>query len=59
MRGMSMSLEQDDIESAALERALAETPRGAAALAGAALGLLLLAWFAIYLLVFLARGPVG
>jgi len=54
-----MSLEQDDIESAALERALAETPRGAAALAGVALALLLLAWFAIYLLVFLARGPVS
>ena len=47
-----MSLEQDDLESAALERALAETPRGAAALAGVALALLLLAWFAIYSLSF-------
>jgi hypothetical protein len=54
-----MSLEQDDSENAALERALAATPRGAAALAGVALGSLLLAWFAIYFLVFLARGPVN
>ena len=54
-----MSLEQDDTESAALERALAETPRGATTLAGVALGLLLLAWFVIYLVVFLARGPVN
>jgi hypothetical protein len=54
-----MSLGQDDVDSAALERALAETPRGAAALAGVALGLLLLAWFVIYLLIFLARGPVS
>lgn len=54
-----MSLEQDEIERAALERALAEAPRGAAALAGVAVGLLLLAWFAIYFFVFLARGPVN
>lgn len=54
-----MSLEHDDLDRAALERALAATPRGAAALAGVALGLLLLAWFAIYIFVFLARGPVS
>jgi len=46
-------------EEAALERALAETPRGALALAGAAMALLLIAWLAIYLFVFLPRGPVS
>ena len=46
-------------DEAALERALAETPRGALALAGAAMALLLIAWLAIYLFVFLPRGPVS
>lgn len=46
-------------EDPALERALAETPRGALALAGIAVGLLLLAWLAIYAFVFLPRGPVS
>jgi hypothetical protein len=42
-----------------LERALAEVPRGAMALGGIAVGLLLIAWLAIYLFVFLPRGPVS
>lgn len=42
-----------------LDRVLAEVPRGALALAGSAVGLLLLAWLAIYLFVFLPRGPVS
>ena len=46
-------------EEAALEAALAEVPRGAAALAGIAVALLLIGWFAIYLFVFLPRGSVG
>jgi hypothetical protein len=46
-------------EEAALRRAMAETPRGAIAVAGTALALLLLGWFLIYLLVFLPRGSVG
>lgn len=46
-------------EEAALEAALAEVPRGAAALAGIAVVLLLIGWFAIYLFVFLPRGSVG
>jgi len=45
--------------SAALEEALRETPRGAFALAGLTLGLLLLAWLAMYFFVFLPRGQVG
>ena len=46
-------------EEAALERALIETPRGAIAVAGTAVGLLLICWFAIYVFVFLPRGSVG
>jgi hypothetical protein len=42
-----------------LDRALAEVPRGAMALGGIAVGLLLIAWLAIYLFVFLPRGPVS
>ena len=40
-------------------RQLAPVPSGAAALAGAAVLLLLLAWVLIYLLVYLPRGMVG
>jgi hypothetical protein len=44
---------------AALDAALRVVPRGAIALAGAAVGLLLVAWLLIYVLVFLPRGMVG
>ena len=43
----------------ALAEALREAPRGAIALAGAAVGLLMLAWIVIYACVFLPRGMVG
>jgi hypothetical protein len=46
-------------EEAALERALEEAPRGAVAVAGVVVGLLLLCWLAIYIFVFLPRGSVG
>jgi hypothetical protein len=36
-----------------------EVPRGALALSGLAVGLLLVAWFLMYALVFLPRGMVG
>lgn len=49
----------DADEEAALEAALQEAPRGAVAVAGVAVGLLLICWFAIYLFVFLPRGSVG
>lgn len=49
----------DGDEEAALEAALQEAPRGAVAVAGVAVGLLLICWFAIYLFVFLPRGSVG
>jgi asparagine N-glycosylation enzyme membrane subunit Stt3 len=42
-----------------LERALRQAPRGAFAVAGVAVGLLMAAWLAIYLFVFLPRGSVG
>jgi hypothetical protein len=42
-----------------LDSVLADVPRGAMALAGLTVLLLLIAWFAIYFLVFLPRGQVG
>jgi hypothetical protein len=41
------------------EAALAQVPLGAGVLAGGAVALLVLGYLAIYLLVFLPRGPVG
>jgi hypothetical protein len=51
-------MRDDEINFASNER-LADVPRGALALASIAVGLLLLAWFFIYFLVFLPRGSVG
>jgi hypothetical protein len=54
--------EQDDFDRQdpeILERVMREVPRGALALAGLTVGLLVLAWFAVYLFVFLPRGSVG
>jgi hypothetical protein len=47
------------IDDAALERVMREVPRGALALSGLTVGLMLLAWFLMYALVFLPRGTVG
>ena len=49
----------DALYEAALEQVLKIVPQGALALAGTALGLLLLAWLAVYFLVFLQRGPIN
>ena len=49
----------DEVDGEALERVMAEVPRGALALSGLTVGLLLLAWFLMYVFVFLPRGPVG
>lgn len=38
---------------------LAPVPRGAAALAGVAVALLIAAWLVTYFFFYLARGPVG
>jgi hypothetical protein len=42
-----------------LDRVLQEVPKGALALAGVAVGLLILAWLLIYFFEFLPRGAVG
>jgi hypothetical protein len=53
-------MEPDDlIDEEALRAALRETPRGAFALAGLTVALLMAAWAAIYVFVFLPRGSVG
>jgi hypothetical protein len=49
----------DSISQAELEQVLEIVPRGAFALAGAALALLMLAFLLVYFLVFLPRGVVS
>jgi hypothetical protein len=50
----------DDDEAPELpDEVMREVPRGALALAGAAVGSLILAWVLIYVFVFLPRGMVG
>ncbi len=49
----------DAVDDAALERVMREVPSGALALSLLTVGLLLLAWFLMYALVFLPRGMVG
>jgi hypothetical protein len=49
----------DPLRDPDLERAMEVVPRGAMALAGTAVLLLLAAWLLMYLLVFLPRGPVS
>lgn len=51
--------DDDGLSQEQVDRALRETPGGAFALAGLTVGLLIVAWVAIYLLVFLPRGPVS
>ena len=57
--GPPPAVDDEAAEEAALERALADVPRGTVAVAGTAVGLLMLGWFLIYILVFLPRGSVG
>ena len=49
----------DEVDEAALAQVMRVVPRGAGVLAGGAVALLVLGYLAIYLLVFLPRGPVG
>jgi hypothetical protein len=51
--------DEDGLKEEDLHAALRVTPRGAFALAGLTVGLLMLAWFGLYLFVFLPRGSVG
>lgn len=46
-------------EEEALGLAMEQVPRGTIAVAGTAVALLMICWFAIYLFVFLPRGSVG
>ncbi|MCC6912952.1 MAG: hypothetical protein IT566_04565 [Rhodospirillaceae bacterium] len=48
-----------DASNTLADVSLADVPRGAFALAGAAVGLLLLSWLLVYALIFLPRGAVG
>ena len=54
-----MPPDDDDEDLAALEAALIEAPRGAIAVAGTAVILLMIGWLMVYLFVFLPRGTVG
>jgi hypothetical protein len=51
--------DDDGLGEAEIAAALRQTPKGAFALAGLTVGLLMAAWLAMYLLVFLPRGSVG
>ncbi len=50
---------ENSLDDVALARVMREVPKGAVALSGLAVGLLLIAWFLMYALVFLPRGMVG
>jgi hypothetical protein len=56
---LAYSPDEDGLRDEDLQTVLREVPRGAFALAGLTTGLLMLAWFALYLFVFLPRGSVG
>jgi hypothetical protein len=49
----------DEVDEVALAQVMRVVPLGAGVLAGGAVALLVLGYLAIYLLVFLPRGPVG
>lgn len=51
-------MDDHDLTEAERQR-LVDVPTGAAWLAGVTVGLLLVAWFLMWLLVYLPRGPVG
>ncbi len=57
--GLLASESADQIDEAALAEVMRVTPLGAGVLAGSAVALLVLGYLAIYLMVFLPRGPVG
>jgi hypothetical protein len=49
----------DPVREDDLDRVMRLVPRGAAALAGAAVAIILIFWLLIYFAVFLPRGPVN
>jgi hypothetical protein len=50
---------EQEFDDAAVERVMQEVPKGALALSGLTVGLLLLTWFLIYAYIFLPRGMVS
>ena len=52
-------IDQEDDAAPLPEAVMREVPKGALALSALTVGLLVAAWFVIYLFVFLPRGPVG
>jgi hypothetical protein len=52
-------IEKDDIPDAQLEAAMRDVPKGAFALAGLAVALMLAGWFYVYFFIFVPRGAVG
>jgi hypothetical protein len=57
--GDSLASDDDEGLTDSEARLLAPVPIGAVWLAGTAVGLLLIAWFLIYLLIYLPRGAIG
>jgi hypothetical protein len=53
------SKDSDQVDDAALAQVMRIVPLGAAVLAGTAVALTVLGYLAIYLFIFLPRGPVG
>jgi hypothetical protein len=49
----------DELDAERLGRALEEVPKGALAVSLAAVALLLIGWFFVYLAIFIPRGTVG
>lgn len=51
--------EEEAGDDAALKEVLKIVPKGAFALAGIVVSLLMAAWLAVYFFIFLARGPIS
>lgn len=49
----------ESVTEADLDAVMEEVPRGALALAGTAVLLLLIGWFFVYFVIFIPRGSVG
>jgi hypothetical protein len=52
-------VDNDEVDEGRLARVLDEVPQGALAVSLAAVALLLLGWFFVYLAIFIPRGTVG
>jgi hypothetical protein len=52
-------IDDDSVSDAQLDAAMREVPKGAFALAGVAVSLVLAGWFYVYFFIFVPRGAVG